>query len=349
VIDRRRQGFTLVELLVVIAIIAILISLLIPAVQKVREASNRTRCQNNLKQIGLAALNYHEAKGQFPPAVKMPYAQPNDDPLTGGAGNPFGPNWAVLLLPYMEHSALYQLAPPDSYPGTTNLANMVSYNLAWRQVRGQTVLSYLCPSDKGPGEPFTSAIGAPPEPGWARGNYACNGGTADIDHHIKGDNAINNQPFPGMSKGPVMSIDFGARISDITDGTSVTFAFHEVRIGVTTADLRGTWALGMPGASSVVGGRNGNPTPNNRLDDADEVQGCSAFWYVRIGTRDGMGCQSGANNYGMAAQARSRHPGGVNSCFCDGYVQFVRETISQRNWVLLQSTNDGQTINEDYE
>jgi prepilin-type processing-associated H-X9-DG protein/prepilin-type N-terminal cleavage/methylation domain-containing protein len=344
----RRLAFTLIELLVVIAIIALLIGLLLPAIQKVREAAHRLRCQNNLKQIGLAGLSYHEIVGHLPPAVKMPYAQPNIDPLTGGAGNPLGPNWAVFILPHMEQSALYQLAQPDTYPGTTDLSNLSSYNLTWRQVRGKSIPSLLCPSDKGPGEPFTSAIGAPPEAGWARGNYACNGGTADTDHHIKGDNALNNQPYPGMSKGPVMSIDYGARLSDITDGTSVTFAFHEVRIGVTSTDLRGTWALGMPGASSVVAGRDGNPTPNNRLDQADEIEGCSTYWYAGIGTRDGMGCQSGANNYGMAAQARSRHPGGVNSCFCDGHVQFIRDSITQRTWVLLQSTNDGQTITDDY-
>lgn len=345
---RRRSGFTLIEVLVVIAIIAVLIGLLIPAVQKVREAANRARCQNNLKQIGIAAQSYHDGKGRFPPAVMMPYAQAGNDPLTGGAGNPFGPNWAVLLLPYIEQSALYQLAQPDTYPGTTNLTNFGSYDLSWRLVRGKTVISYLCPSDKGPGDPFTSNIGAPPEAGWARGNYACNGGTADTDHHIRGDNAVNNPPYPGMSKGPVMSIDFGVRLTDISDGTSMTFAFHEVRIGVTSGDLRGTWALGMPGASSVVAGRDGNPTPNNRLDQADEIQGGSTFWYAGIGTREGMGCRNGANEYGMAAQARSRHPGGVNSCFCDGHVQFIRESITQRTWVLLQSTNDGQTISDDY-
>jgi prepilin-type processing-associated H-X9-DG protein len=138
-----------------------------------------------------------------------------------------------------------------------------------------------------------------------------------------------------------MSSDFGAKLTGITDGTSNTFLLHEVRVGVNAKDPRGTWALGMPGASVVVAGRDKNPTPNNRLDDADEVETCSTFWYAGIGARDGMGCRPGANNWGMAAQARSRHPGGVNACLCDGSVRFVRETISQRTWVLLQSTNDG--------
>lgn len=346
---KRCAAFTLVELLVVIAIIAILIGLLLPAVQRVREAANRAKCTNNLKQLGLAAHTYHDVNGSFPVGVRMPYALENIDPITGGASNPFGPNWAVYLLPFIEQSNLYQLADVNSYPGTTNLGNFASYNLTWRQVRGATVPTYLCPSDVGATvEPFTSPFGAPPEAGWARGNYACNGGSADTDYHIQGNNALANKPYPGMSKGPVMSIDYGAKIAAITDGTSNTFLFHEVRVGVSSQDLRGTWALGMPGASIVCAGRDGDPTPNNRLDEADEVEGCYTFWYAGIGTKDGMGCRKDPNNYGMAAQARSRHSGGVNACFCDGHVQFVKDSISQLTWAQLQSINDGQVAADDF-
>jgi prepilin-type N-terminal cleavage/methylation domain-containing protein/prepilin-type processing-associated H-X9-DG protein len=345
----RRAAFTLVELLVVIAIIAILIGLLLPAVQKVREAAARIQCTNNLKQIGLAAHTYHDANKKFPPAVLMPYAQANNDPLTGGSANPFGPNWAVFLLPYIEQQALFNLANVNSYPGTTNLGNLGSYNLSWRAVRGATVPTYLCPSDSGSETPFTDPKGRPPEASWARGNYACNGGSADTDHHINGDPGFNNPPYAGQfSKTPPMAIGFGCRIPTITDGTSNTFLFHEVRIGVNALDKRGSWALGMPGASIVCAGRDENPTPDNMIDQADEIEGCDGFWYAGIGTRDGMGCRSGANNYGMAAQARSRHTGGVNSCFADGHVQFINASISQLTWVLLQSINDGQVITENY-
>src|SRR6516225_6414329 len=133
---RRRSGFTLIELLVVIGIIGILVGLLLPAVQKVREAANRITCFNNLKQIGLAAHAHHDATGRFPPAVLMPYAQEGNDPLTGGAADPFGPNWAIFLLPYLEQEPIYIQANPKSYPGTSNLQDLTSYNLSWRKCAG---------------------------------------------------------------------------------------------------------------------------------------------------------------------------------------------------------------------
>ena len=169
-LSRRKRGFTLIELLVVIAIIAVLIGLLLPAVQKVREAAARMSCSNNIKQIALALHNYHDANNRLPPAVLMPYAQAGNDPLTGGSASPFGPNWAIFILPYIEQQNLYAQANPSSYPGTNNLGNLASYNLSWRNIRGVTVKTYLCPSDTGQDAPFTDPGGAPPEAGWARGN-----------------------------------------------------------------------------------------------------------------------------------------------------------------------------------
>jgi prepilin-type processing-associated H-X9-DG protein len=196
--------------------------------------------------------------------------------------------------------------------------------------------------------PFSDPKGRPAEGGWARGNYAASGGSADTDHHVAGHPAPEETPFLGMNKGPVMAVNFGCRITDITDGTSTTFLAHEVRIGLNAADRRGTWAMGMAGASIVCAGQDTNPTPNNPFDEADEIEGCPDFWYPGIGTRDGKGCENKANVYSVTAQARSRHPGGVNACFADGHVQFVRDTISQLTWVQLQSTNDGQVAGNDY-
>jgi prepilin-type N-terminal cleavage/methylation domain-containing protein/prepilin-type processing-associated H-X9-DG protein len=339
---RRNNGFTLVEVLVVIAIIGILVALLLPAIEAARESSRRTQCQNNLKQLALAGLNYHDAHRHLPIGVTMPYATAGNDPLTGGMENPFGPNWAVFMLPYFEQNSLFQQANTGAYPGVTDVSSLGGYNTSWRIIRIQRMPNLMCPSDEGIGaEAFTDPLGRLKETDWARGNYAANGGTADSDHHIRGNNAIERPPYPGMSKGPVMAIDFGAKISQITDGTSKTFLFHEVRIGVSPKDMRGTWALGFPGASIVVAARDTNPTPNNSIEDADEIEACTTFYYPGIGTRDRMGCRNRVA-YGMAAQARSRHPGGVNSAFCDGHVEYVSESIRQSTWVALQSTNDGQ-------
>src|SRR5438105_820128 len=104
-----RRGFSLIELLVVIAIVAILAALLLPAIQKVREAADRSHCANNLKQLALALHSYADGRRQFPAAVQIVGAQNGAADLCSAYREPsFGPNWAVFLLPYIEQQNLYQ-------------------------------------------------------------------------------------------------------------------------------------------------------------------------------------------------------------------------------------------------
>jgi prepilin-type N-terminal cleavage/methylation domain-containing protein/prepilin-type processing-associated H-X9-DG protein len=373
---KQRSAFTLIELLVVIAIIAILIALLVPAVQKVREAAARTQCTNNLKQIGLALHGYHDTYKKLPPASQVPYATSTNQDSIMDWRLPFGPNWAVLILPFVDQGPLSAQANPNSYPGinpvpavtkytAANLATLAGVNTSWQNVRGATVPVYLCPTDNGNNQVLfsdtTSANGHPAASGWARGNYGVVVGFNDYDHMAFG-TAINTTSAPfnvngGTLSSPMMAANYGCTLAQVTDGTSNTIMVAEIRAGVSALDPRGVWALGFPSSSIVNAGRDStNPTPNNMLGGAsnatsssqgDEIQTCSSFWFPGIGDQKGMGCLTGGNIM-TSGQARSRHPGGLNCGFADGSVQFVKNGIAQYTWGLLCSKADGMAIGTDY-
>jgi prepilin-type N-terminal cleavage/methylation domain-containing protein/prepilin-type processing-associated H-X9-DG protein len=340
---RSRPAFTLIELLVVIAIIAILIGLLLPAVQKVREAAARIQCGNNLKQLCIACHNYHDANGQLPPSVLMgPFVSTIDD-----YNQNFGPNWAVLILPFIEQNNLYQ-------PVSTSIANYpTTGDPSWRSVRGTKVKIYLCPSDTGADVPAAAAGG-----NWARGNYGANAGpgmhwsevrvgVAEFsngqwrDHNPSG---FGQDYYPswsnGLYGGGAVVVNGGTSLNTIIDGTSSTILIDELRIGWNANDVRGTWAMGQSGASISAGnGRIDTPTPNVSDSGYDDVQNCQDNPAIGMGC---CGCMS------WQVSAKSRHPGGVMTGFADGSVRFVSNGVSQQTWFLLHSRNDGQVPGNDY-
>jgi prepilin-type N-terminal cleavage/methylation domain-containing protein/prepilin-type processing-associated H-X9-DG protein len=217
-----RKAFTLIELLVVIAIIAILVGLLLPAVQKVRESAARAQCQNNLKQIGLAAHAYHDAKKGLPPGYLATAAYPSTSPGWG---------WAAYLLPYLEQEPLYR---------------QINFNLP---VEGQAIIqtmlpAFLCPSDMPPASAFaitnatfgTVCLAAP-------SSYAatCGSDASEVD------DPTGNGIFYRNSK---------TRFTDITDGTSNTAMIGDRA----WADTKGIWA-GAPNGAVTRSGPT-NPWPS---------------------------------------------------------------------------------------
>ena len=217
-----RRGFTLIELLVVIAIIALLIGLLLPAVQKVRAAAARTKCANNLKQIGLAFQNYHDANQSLPPGVKA--ANVSD----WGETDAPGWGWAAHLLPYVEQDNLFRTVQFDL--SIADPRNAVA--------RASSISVFRCPSDAAQPTITTSIEGAGGTPGAAicdvaAANYLGMSSSEDIG--IGNSFEWNGVLYPNSR----------VRIADITDGTSQTFAVSErvQRHGQVT------WTGAVPGAS----------------------------------------------------------------------------------------------------
>ncbi len=319
-----RSGFTLIELLVVIAIIGVLVALLLPAVQKVRSAAHRISCQNNLKQIGLGALNYHFTFRVFPMGEK--YGPPLDQ--TGARTF-----WTMFLLPYVEQDALYRLIDANVGFKLNDYVNGPAFRT--------TIPVYNCPADI-PG--FCAYAGDR----WARSNYvACFSPDGNMVEpggppHWGYDFPTNNTPVmapagynPTVGKRALFNVNVSHTVRDVSDGTSNTVAFSETITGPSgTNDVRGTWWNDWGVQYSH------HRPPNTSIPDA--VWNAAVAWGYCVPTKPGAPCNGAAPSWSNEDYAaRSYHPGGVNVAMADGAVRFVSDTINLATWQALASIDSG--------
>jgi prepilin-type N-terminal cleavage/methylation domain-containing protein len=293
-----RCGFTLVELLVVIAIIGILVSLLLPAVQAAREAARRMQCGNNLKQLGLAVINYTDTYGVYPPQG-LP---------THGANNGWG--WGPMIFPFIELQPLYDRLQINTGMGpTSNVGTLPRANTSYNGVMllRQPVASYICPSDAG--EILNQFYANPRNNSnvnnrYSKSNYVCNQQVITFAQNF------NRLPPPTCKK-----------MADLVDGTSNVLMLGERALRISPVQRRSTGA--------VVWGKPANNSdaatcfhPNHPINTSDPSNDFRANFYSQYPAlaRTPSNCN--------AHVATSNHPGGAQFTLCDGSVHFISQTIA---------------------
>ncbi len=292
-----RKAFTLVELLVVIAIIGILIGLLLPAINSAREAGRRAQCQNNLKQLGTAVLNYVDEIGHYPAAINVEYNATVQTDATNTSD--WGANWVITILPYFENKGLADQFTINYGKGeyTSSAVN--------ESARATDLPGMLCPSDPrnrihySPGPSSTSD-----GPNWARGNYAAQSSVDQLDRRnglnssgADQEYVINDQAGGGSTNWSgsnswlrgVMGCNVGATPQEITDGSANTFMILEVRSGFAPIDRRGTWAMAACGASSLWGdGVTDDQGPDAAEAAGDDLRECPDLMNLAGGSSVGQ-------------------------------------------------------------
>mgnify|MGYP006274854655 CR=1 FL=1 len=327
---RFRRAFTLIELLVVIAIIAILVGLLVPAVQKVREAANRMKCANNLKQIGLALHNYQSVAEKYPPGGTYPVGAIANDVYSVQA----------RLLPFIEQGNLYAQIDLNATPATQ------------LQVIGQRIAIYLCPSeiadrsrDQGGGK-ITYPL-----------NYGANFGTWFIW-----------SPASGQGGDGALPVNQQTRPADFLDGLSNTIAFSEVKAYQSyVRNTASPTTLGQPAPSdtatvaamAATGSYRGEVGHTEWTDSPCHQTGVSFVFTpnTRVPFTAGgatldidlltqvEGSHASKPSY-AAITSRSYHSGGVNTLLMDGSVRFMNQSITTAAWRAFGTRAGGEVISD---
>ncbi len=334
---RQSAGFTLIELLVVIAIIGVLIGLLLPAVQKVRESANRMSCTNNLKQLGLAFHNYHDTYGTFPHAVQLVNAGP---PPTHHSFFPY-------LLPYIEQGNL----PFDLKSGFQDPVNDTVLGPDGKTNNERVIKLFICPTT--PVLPGDRLVENPALPNLRRAPTDYTTVVAWLiapNIYLTGPTASpyypNNIPAPEPTYQGMLGFQNvagnlsapGRRVTDATDGSSSTLLLIE-DAGRPQVYLKNrTLAPGNPIAN--LGWSSGLTTLDRAIWGCDPAVTNAAGRYITPGP-----CALNCTNF---RQPYAFHPGGANAVFCDGSVHFISETIPLYVLAALFTRNIGENVQQGF-
>jgi prepilin-type N-terminal cleavage/methylation domain-containing protein/prepilin-type processing-associated H-X9-DG protein len=373
-----RRAFTLVELLVVIAIIALLVGLLLPAVQKVREASARIKCANNMKQMALAVIQYEEANGAFPFVAYGYDAGPSLTAVPRQYAVSYMPqSWMTIILPYLEQNNVFNLDPmwgsmynpnPPAGYDPTNSTNTQDPNGPWRLQTAAVISTYLCPADPGSATALTyelyylgySPSQPPPSQGAGTTDYAAVTGPTFYTW-----NPSNFYSPPPDNGGIISTVWMGlsgqqsrtspVTMMSITDGTSNTVMIAEhPPFGFTPLSFNATL-----GRESSIGDWQGILNINIGISLSGTEQESICQWArssVIVYGWGPPGCTSTCNcptvtAYGPASMkspwpsgnANSFHTSGSNFAFGDGSVHFISYSVSPTVLTNLSTRAGGET------